>query len=183
LRADSNPTNPLEENQPSRRISMSHSTAVQEPNIPKGILAGFIATLVLSALMIMKTMMGVMPQLDVIAMLSSMLGVSSVIAWIVHFAIGTLGYGITIALLARSLPGSAIVIGLVLGIAGWLVMMVVLMPMTGKSLFGMDLGIMAPMMTLVLHLIFGAVLGWVYGKTTKHIPAHRDATAARNTGH
>jgi len=24
---------------------------------------------------------------------------------------------------------------------------------------------MAPMMTLVLHLIFGAVLGWVYGRS------------------
>jgi ribose/xylose/arabinose/galactoside ABC-type transport system permease subunit len=27
----------------------------------------------------------------------------------------------------------------------------------------MNMGIMAPIMTLVLHLIFGAVLGWVYG--------------------
>jgi hypothetical protein len=162
---------------------MSHSASVQERNIPKGILAGFIATLVLSALMIMKTMMGLMPQLDVIGMLSGMLGVSRAIAWIVHFAIGTLGYGITIALLARSLPGSAVITGLVLGVAGWLVMMVVLMPMTGKGLFGMNLGIMAPMMTLVLHLIFGAVLGWVYGKTTKHVPALGDTTAARNTGH
>jgi hypothetical protein len=162
---------------------MSHSANVQERNISKGILAGFIATLVLSALMIMKTMMGLMPQLDVIAMLSGMLGVSSAIAWIVHFAIGTLGYGITIALLARSLPSSAIVTGLILGTAGWLVMMVVLMPMAGKGLFGMNLGIMAPIMTLMLHLIFGAVLGWVYGKTTKQIPAHGDATSARATGH
>jgi hypothetical protein len=33
----------------------------------------------------------------------------------------------------------------------------------GAGLFGMNMGIMAPIMTLVLHLIFGAVLGWVYG--------------------
>lgn len=97
---------------------MNHPTAVQEPKVSKGMLAGFIATLVLSALMIMKTMVGVMPQLDVSAMLSGMLGVSSTIAWMVHFAIGTLGYGITIALLARSLSGSAIVTGLILGAAG-----------------------------------------------------------------
>lgn len=37
-------------------------------NIMKGMIAGFVATAVLSALMIMKTMMGVMPELDVIAM-------------------------------------------------------------------------------------------------------------------
>jgi hypothetical protein len=162
---------------------MNHSTNVQERNFSKGILAGFVATLVLSAMMVMKTMIGLMPQLDVIGMLGGMLGVSSPIAWIVHFAIGTLGYGITIALLARSISHSAVVTGLVLGTAGWLVMMVVLMPMAGKGLFGMNLGIMAPMMTLVLHLIFGAVLGWVYAKTTKQAPAHRDATATRSAGH
>ena len=44
-------------------------------------------------------------------------------------------------------------------------MMVVLMPMVGAGLFGMNMGIMASVMTLVLHLIFGAVLGWVYGRT------------------
>lgn len=162
---------------------MNNSKTVQERNVAKGILAGFTATLVLSALMIMKTMMGVMPELDVIAMLSGMLGVSSTTAWMVHFAIGTLGYGITIALLARSIPGSAIVTGLILGTAGWLVMMVVMMPMAGKGLFGMSIGIMAPMMTLVLHLIFGGVLGWVYGRTTKQLHVNRDATAARGTGH
>lgn len=39
-----------------------------------------------------------------------------------------------------------------------------MMPMAGKGLFGMHIGIMAPTMTLVLHLIFGAVLGWVYDR-------------------
>jgi hypothetical protein len=39
------------------------------------------------------------------------------------------------------------------------------MPMAGAGLFGMNMGVMAPMMTLVLHLIFGAVLGWVYGRS------------------
>lgn len=33
------------------------------------------------------------------------------------------------------------------------------MPMVGAGLFGLQMGIMAPMMTLVLHLIFGAVFG------------------------
>lgn len=43
-------------------------------------------------------------------------------------------------------------------------MMVMLMPMAGAGLFGMNLGVMAPVMTLVLHLIFGAVLGLSYAK-------------------
>lgn len=43
-------------------------------------------------------------------------------------------------------------------------MMVVLMPMAGVGLFAMSMGAMAPVMTLVLHLVFGAVLGWTFGK-------------------
>ena len=43
-------------------------------------------------------------------------------------------------------------------------MMLVLMPMAGAGLFGINMGIMASMMTLVLHLIFGAVPGWVRGR-------------------
>lgn len=41
-------------------------------------------------------------------------------------------------------------------------MMVVVMPMAGAGLFGMKLGMAAPVMTLVLHMIFGGVLGGVY---------------------
>lgn len=36
------------------------------------------------------------------------------------------------------------------------------MPMAGAGIFGLNLGMMAPVMTLVLHLIYGAVLGAVY---------------------
>lgn len=46
-------------------------------NIFKGMVAGFVATVVLSALMVMKSMMGLMPELNVIAMLSKMMGASS----------------------------------------------------------------------------------------------------------
>ncbi|MEO8022332.1 DUF6789 family protein [Polaromonas sp.] len=48
-------------------------------------------------------------------------------------------------------------------VVGRLVMMVMLM--AGAGLFGMKMVLMAPMMTLVLHLIFGAVLGWVYARS------------------
>ena len=40
----------------------------------------------------------------------------------------------------------------------------VLMPMAAAGLFAMKKGLMEPMMTLVLHLIFGSVLGWVYSR-------------------
>lgn len=43
-------------------------------------------------------------------------------------------------------------------------MMVAIMPMAGAGMFGMALGMMAPVMTLMLHLIYGAVLGHTYNR-------------------
>jgi hypothetical protein len=37
-----------------------------------------------------------------------------------------------------------------------------LMPMAGAGLFGLSPGIMAPVITLMLHVIFGVVLGLVF---------------------
>ena len=131
----------------------------------KGLLAGLIATLVLSALMVMKAAMGLMPALDLPQMIAGMLGSTSlVLGWVMHFAIGIVIYGVAIAELGRHLPGGDVVHGLIIATAGWLIMMVALMPMVGAGLFGMSLGPMAPLMTLVLHLIFGAVLGLAYGR-------------------
>jgi hypothetical protein len=133
-------------------------------NVPAGLVAGFIATVVLSAMMVIKGMMGVMPELDVAAMIGMMMGASVIVGWIVHFMIGTIAWGGGFALLYKQIPGdNAAVKGIAFGTAAWLGMMIVVMPMAGAGLFGLNLGIMAPIMTLLLHVVFGAVLGGVYG--------------------
>lgn len=132
-----------------------------------GMISGFTATVVLSALMVIKGRMGLMPDVDVIAMLARQMGSSTVMGWLAHFMIGVIGYGIAYALVFSRLSlGGHALRGLVLGIAGWLVMMVMLMPMMGAGLFGMQMpsGMMVPVATLMLHVIFGAVLGLVFGK-------------------
>jgi Family of unknown function (DUF6789) len=134
-------------------------------NVGRGIVAGLVATAVLSVIMILKGMMGLMPQLNVIAMLGSMMDTSSAIAWAIHFMIGAIAWGAGFAILFNLLPGkSSTGKGISLGIAAWLMMMVLVMPMAGAGMFGMNMGMMAPVMTLVLHLIFGAVLGAAFGK-------------------
>lgn len=136
-------------------------------HIGKGLLAGLIATIVLSAPMVMKSSMGIMPELDLPRMIAGMMGAADrpLIGWAIHFMIGVGIYGFAIALLGNHLPGSSgVARGMIIGFVGWLIMMIMLMPMAGAGMFGMSLGIMAPMMTLVLHLIFGAVLGWTYGR-------------------
>lgn len=136
----------------------------------RGIIAGFIATVVLSILMLIKSMMGVMPGLDLTTTLTGMahqrmgLPDTPMVGWIIHFMIGTVLWGIAFALLYKPLPGnSPVAKGMVFSVIVWLLMMVIPMPMTGAGLFGMHLGMMAPVMTLVLHLIWGAVLGATYG--------------------
>ena len=132
-------------------------------NIGRGILGGIVATAVMSALMLMKSAMGVMPQLDVIQMMSMMMGVVPGVAWVAHFMIGAM-WGLLFALAYNAIPGgSALVKGMLFGVGAWLAMMVMVMPMAGAGFFGMKMGLMAPMMTLVLHLVFGAVMGLVYG--------------------
>ena len=144
-----------------------------QTNVPKGILAGLIATIVLSILMMLKSAMGMMPEVNAIKMLTGMahgmVGMPStpVVGWIVHFIIGSLIWGILFALLIERIPGgSATVRGLLFATAAWVLMMVIVMPMAGAGLFGLKLGIGAPIATLVLHWIYGSVLGSAYGKLT-----------------
>ena len=128
--------------------------------LPAGLVAGFIGTVVLSAMMLVKAMMGLMPQLDVVAMLSAMMGAPIALGWLAHFMIGTLAWGGAFALFYDRIPGgSAPIKGVVFGVAAWLAMMLFVLPMAGAGLFGLALGMMAPVMTLVLHIIFGLVLG------------------------
>jgi len=132
-------------------------------HLTSGLLAEFVATAVLSVLMVGKSMMGIMPELDVIAMLSDMMRAPLAAGWIVHFVIGTIFWGGGFAILYDKIPSaSAVKKCIVFGIVAWLLMMILIMPMADARLFGMSLGIMAPVMTLVLHLVFGAVLGGVY---------------------
>ncbi len=142
-------------------------------NILKGIIAGFVATVLLTLMMLAKGEMGLMPALDPIGMIAGMMGVSAASAWGVHFMIGVVIWGGTFAVLESHLPvGDFWVKGVVFGVGAWLVMMVAIMPMAGAGFFGMQLGMMAPVMTLVMHLVFGAVLGATYGMLLHRATLH-----------
>lgn len=138
-------------------------------NLSTGFIAGFIATVVLSAFMLMKSSMELMTQLNIIGMLTNMannwmgLPATPAVGWIIHFMVGTLLYGFVYAKFHDSLPGhSDTVKGIALALMGWALMMVVLMPMAGKGFMGLEIGMVAPIMTFVLHAVFGAVLGGAY---------------------
>jgi len=142
-------------------------------SIRHSIIAGFIATLILSIFMIMKKIMGVMPQMnpigDLVLVMEDLTGLSvmPIFAWLLHFFIGTVIWGVAFALIYAKLPGGRIIKGIVFGISAWLLMMLTVEPLAGHGIFGVHTSIAIPMMSLILHIIYGAILGIVYSILSK----------------
>ncbi|MCC7353075.1 MAG: hypothetical protein IT330_04895 [Anaerolineae bacterium] len=80
---------------------------------------------------------------------------------VVHLLIGVLFAVIYLrAGLWQVLPGTAAVRGVIYGILIWLFAMLVIMPfLIGKGFFMLDAGIIAPIGALVVHLIYGFLVG------------------------
>ncbi len=133
-----------------------------------GLTAGFVATVVLSFPMIGSSVLGRMPALnpvgDIVRVASALAGVQlpAPFGWVGFFFIGAVVCGIAYAFVEPSLPGPALVKGLVFGVFIWLAMMIVFMPVAGHGLFATALGLPGVAATLVLHLVHGAVLGLTY---------------------
>ncbi|MBL6853080.1 MAG: hypothetical protein ISS15_06825 [Alphaproteobacteria bacterium] len=142
-------------------------------NLLKGMVSGFGATVLLSLLMLMKQQMGMMPQMDVIAMLTQMSGSTNLlIGWAMHFMIGTVIWGGLFGLFQNWLPGGTpLVRGIAFGIGAWLLMMAMVMPMTGAGFFGLKFGMAAPVITLMLHVVFGATMGLLFRAQQATAPA------------
>ena len=70
---------------------------------------------------------------------------------------------LAMALLAPVLPGDYWMKGTIIGAIGWMIGMMTLMPAAGKGFFGLKIGPSAPIMAMMMHLVFGAMLGLLYG--------------------
>ncbi|MDL2399604.1 DUF6789 family protein [Rhizobium mayense] len=139
-------------------------------DVRAGLIAGFTATVVLSILMIAQSSAGLLPQLNPIEDIAHVAGqpagtiLSLLFGWIGHFVLGTIVWGIIYAAIQASLPGTPVVRGLIFGALAWLAMMIIFMPLAGHGLFALSLGGQAAVATLVLHLVYGAVLGVAYAR-------------------
>ena len=136
----------------------------------RGVMAGFVATFVISMILVLRLAAGIMPWYDPIEVMNlaaqDLLGTpdSHMLAWGIHFAVGTLIWGLLFALLVPYLPGRTPTRrGLEFGVASWLVVMVTVFPLAGSGLFGLGFGLVAPLSMLLAHVVFGAVIGAVYG--------------------
>ena len=63
-------------------------------NSMKGMVAGLVATLVLSGLLLLKSTMDLMPELNIIRLLTVVGGITTVQAWMYHFIVGVVVWGL-----------------------------------------------------------------------------------------
>jgi hypothetical protein len=120
--------------------------------IGTGIIAGFIATLTLSA--ILDPMATVARTADVLP---------PTFGWLLHFFVGSFVWGAAFASIHPLLRGPSWLRGIIFGAGAWLFVMVAVMPLTQAGLFGWSLGWGTPAVMLCVHLLYGVILGTVYG--------------------
>jgi uncharacterized membrane protein YagU involved in acid resistance len=126
----------------------------------KAIFAGLAATVAMTALMLMAPAMG-LPPMNIGAMLGSVMGGGAAIGWIAHFMVGAILALAFAALFAQRLPGPSFIRGMLYGVLPWLAAQILVMPMMGAGFFGGSAA--AALGSLMGHLVYGAVLGAVYG--------------------
>ncbi|MGQ9601047.1 MAG: DUF6789 family protein [Anaerolineae bacterium] len=155
--------------------------SVSGTSVWRGLIAGFIATVAMTLLTNVAPLMG-FPPMDIATMLGTMLIADPATAFLpglaMHFMIGlvlALGYAV---FFANVLPGQPWLRGALYGLVPWLLAMVVVMPMVGlvhpmvsagmmpnPGFFLTGMGtVLAPIGSLIGHIVYGAVLGLVYGR-------------------
>lgn len=133
----------------------------------RALAAGFIATAIVSVLMLARTSFGYPPAFDLIATISLHIHTDALGGWITHFVIGTVIWGLLFAAFDRAWLGPpAWAKGLAFGVLTWLAMMLLFMPSVDVGLFASALPAQIQVMAsmAVIHLLHGGIMGWIYGR-------------------
>jgi len=135
-----------------------------ERNWARAITGGIIGTLVMTAVGVwVAPMMGI-PRMNPAEMLAGQMGGSLVLGWIGHLMVGTI-LAVIYAVVAPAIPGAPWLRGALYGLAPFLVAQIVVMPMMGMPFFSGSVSM--AMGSLIGHLIYGAIVGAVYGPVTQ----------------
>lgn len=148
-------------------------------NVYRSVFAGFLATAAMTALMYMAPLMGV-PKMDIATMLGTMFSTNPSVAFAIgiamHFMLGSvllaIPYFYLIEFKFRDTPWLG---GAIWGFLLWGVANLMVMPMMGfvhplvrsgampaPGLLMLQLGILAPIGSLMGHLLYGVVLARAY---------------------
>ena len=149
-------------------------------NAARAVAAGAIATATMTALLLIEPAVG-LPEIAIGQLLSSSLSMSTAfssigpaVGWLIHFLVGVafaLAYG---GLVIGRLRGSPLVRGLMFGVLVFLLGQAVFLPMVGAGFFSRgDQSMLVG--SLLGHLVFGGVLGWIYGEPQADLPGRAAA--------
>ena len=123
-------------------------------------IAGIVGTVVMTVMgLFVAPMMGI-PPMNPADMLAGAMGGMAALGWGAHLMIGivlAVGY----AAVGAALPGPAPVRGALYGIAPFLLAQIMVMPMMGMPVFSGSTPM--AMGSLLGHLVYGGVVGAVYG--------------------
>ena len=138
----------------------------------KGIIAAFVATVVISLIFVGFNALGILPELDIVHLIDALGSVQRGAAWVDHFIVGTLLWGPIFtgfeSTTSASMPRWQK--GLLFGLIAWVGMMLIFMPVVGGGLFGLRMGLVAPIGMLGLHIVYGLVLGTVFELLDRNFP-------------
>jgi len=140
-----------------------------ERNWARAVAGGLVGTLGMTAVGVwVAPIMGI-PRMNPADMLAGAMGGSTLLGWAGHLMIGTI-LALIYTFVAPRLPGSPPLRGALYALAPWIVAMLVVTPMMGMPAFG---GAVAPAMgSLIGHLVYGAILGAIYGQPDEAQHAH-----------
>jgi hypothetical protein len=121
--------------------------------IGNGIVAGFIATLAVAGLH------------EAVSLLTETVGLrTQALGLLFHFFVGTLLWGGAFGFTHDYLRGPSWVRGVTFATCAALLVMLVAMPLNGAGLLGLHHGVAVPFIIALIHVIYGALLGGIYGK-------------------
>jgi uncharacterized membrane protein YagU involved in acid resistance len=137
-------------------------------NAARAVAAGAIATASMTALLLIEPAVG-LPEIAIGQLLSTTLSVTTAhlsmgpaMGWLIHFLVGIAWAVVYAGVLLVRLPGAPFARGLLYGFLVFLLAQSVLLPMVSAGFFSRgDVSMLTG--SLLGHLVYGGVLGWVYG--------------------
>jgi hypothetical protein len=131
-------------------------------DLGKGALAGLVATVPVALIAVMKQVMGLLPQLDLIGILTNMTGVPwSGTGWVLLYVVGVvlgMGFASLDSHVSDATEAGEMLRGAFFGFLLWIILMIVFIPLYDNEGFGIPFagGVLGTC------LIFGVVMGLTY---------------------
>ena len=134
--------------------------------LPRAIIGGLVGTIVFTLMMKFLAPMMIGHPMDIAAVLGAFTGLGTSAGVVLHFLLGTIGFGIGFLIVGPYLAGPGWLRGVTFMAGVWFLAGLIAMPILGVGwFFG---GAKEALAALVGHVVLGAILG-----VFTHLPSHR----------